>query len=334
MRVGMNPQKVIKKAEMKFYHRLIIVVFIPSLDGYYKDVFDVFKLCIESALATKNNKCGITIVNNACCKEVVNYLNNLYHSANIDNLIHHKSNLGKMDALIGAARGCREPLITLSDVDILFKQGWQEAVEEIFSKINGVGSVSPIAARKYLRYGTVSTIQKIFLKQVDLKFKSIPENFKDHNRNLACTNWKLDEHNQLKWPVITKNNTKAIQGSPHQVLTIRRELLYSNVPFKPSLTLVGNKSEYLYCDLPIDMSGGMRLATYRNFAYHMGNKLDKWMLKAQEKNKELINKKPLPRDTLDLPKFKTKTPSIYYYKLKRRFLIKLFNIFYAKKQNN
>lgn len=329
----MNPQKEIKEAEMNYHHRLIIVVYIPSLDGYYKDVFEVFKLCVESALVTKNNKCGISIVNNASCNEIVLYLNELFSKNIIDNVIHHKTNLGKMDALIGAARSCREPLITLSDVDILFRNGWQEAVEEIFMKIEDVGSVSPIAARKSMRYGTVSTIQKILLKQINLKFEAIPENFIDHNRNLDCTNWKLDENDQLKWPVIFKNNVKAVLGSPHQVITIRRELLFSDIPNTPSLTLVGNNSEYKYCDEPIDLSGNMRLATYRIYAYHMGNKIDEWMIDEHNKNKIIGNNKKKSTKPLMLPKFKSKKQNLKYYNFKKRIIIKLFNLWYAKKQD-
>ena len=66
----MNPQKKEKKIELQFHHRLIIVVFIPSLEGYYKNVFDVFKLCLQSASTTSDSNCAITIVNNASCIEV------------------------------------------------------------------------------------------------------------------------------------------------------------------------------------------------------------------------------------------------------------------------
>jgi hypothetical protein len=36
----------------------------------------------------------------------------------------------RIDAQIGAARGVREKLITLTDSDILFVKGWQEKVED------------------------------------------------------------------------------------------------------------------------------------------------------------------------------------------------------------
>ena len=65
----MNPQKQSEKIELEFQHRLIIVVFIPSLEGYYQNVLEVFKLCLESAITTTNSNCAITVVNNASCME-------------------------------------------------------------------------------------------------------------------------------------------------------------------------------------------------------------------------------------------------------------------------
>jgi hypothetical protein len=145
MRVGMNPQKQDKKVKLDTSHCVISVVYIPEMTGYYANVLEVFKLSLESIIATKNKQCTITVVNNASCREVVDYLETMFASGKIDCVIHHKTNIGKMDALIGAARGTREPLITLTDVDILFKKGWQENVEAIHQKLKNVGSVSTTA---------------------------------------------------------------------------------------------------------------------------------------------------------------------------------------------
>ena len=96
----MNPQKEEKKIDLKSNHRVVIVAFIPKLEGYYADIFEVLKLSVNSAFATKNNNCEITLVNNASCKIVTDYLNQLYDDGIINCVIHHKENIGKMDALI------------------------------------------------------------------------------------------------------------------------------------------------------------------------------------------------------------------------------------------
>lgn len=333
MRVGMNPQKQLKKIDLVYTHRLIIVVFIPSLEGYYQNVFDVFKLCLASAITTINTKCAITIVNNASCQEVTNFLNDKLAAKKIDSVIHHNENIGKMDALIGAARGSREPLITLSDVDILFQFGWQSAVETIFASMKNVGSVSPISVRKSMRYGTTSTLQKILLRKVKLDFVPIESNFEAYNRYLKSINWEQEKEKKLKWPVISQNGVKAILGSGHQIMTLNRLILHTTVPLEPSLTLVGNQSEFRYCDEPVDQSGGMRLATYHNFAFHMGNNVEDWMLKIQEDN---LKKRKSDKDVIvNVSKifFQPKRRSRKLFLWKQRIIIKLFNVLYSHKIN-
>lgn len=326
----MNPQKQSKKIQLKCQHRLIIVVFIPALDGYYKNVLEVFKLCLDSAITTTNSNCAITVVNNASCNEVDEFLEKKLNENKIDTIIHHKENIGKIDALIGAARASREPIITISDVDILFTQGWQEETENIFAKMSNVASVSPIPCRKFLEYETSSTLSKILFGQVKFKFKSIPENHMAHNRFLESFHWDLETDKNCLWPVVESNGTQAIVGSGHQILSMRRELFFTTVPKEPSLTLVGNNSEYLYCDQPINYSGGMRLATYNNYAFHMGNTVEEWMREVQKENltkKASKNK----QEKLPLSAFLPKQPNKSWYVLKKRAVHKLFNLFYKKR---
>jgi hypothetical protein len=303
------------------------------MDGYYKNIFEVFKLCLESASATINSNCAITIVNNACCVEVTDFLNKKFKNKEIDTVIHHSENIGKMDALIGAAKGSRETLITLSDVDILFKFGWQQEVEKIFVSMKNVGSVSPISVRKSMRYGTTSTLENIFLNKVRLNFTPITANFEDYNLYLKSINWKVEQDRNLKWPVAEQNGVMAILGSGHQIMTLNKLIFHTAVPVDPSLTLVGNKSEFTYCDEPIDIAGGMRLATYNNYAYHMGNIVEDWMLVIQENN--LVIKKLKTPPIVDYSKivFKPKKQNKEIFLIKQRIILGLFNIFYNHKIN-
>lgn len=327
----MNPQKQSKKIKLQFQHRLIIIVFIPAMDGYYKNIFEVFKLCLESAISTINSSCAITIVNNASCSVVTDFLNEKFRNKEINSVIHHLENIGKMDALIGAAKGIREPLITLSDVDILFKYGWQQEVEKLFVSLKNVGSVSPISVRKSIIYGTTTTLKNILLKKVRLNFTAITDNFEEHNLYLKSINWKIEEDGNLKWPVIEKNKIKAILGSGHQIMTLNRLIFHTTVPAEPSLTLVGNGSEFTYCDEPIDIAGGMRLATYNNYAYHMGNTVENWMLLIQEKNLELMKLQKPPLTDYNKIIFKPKKQNKKIFLMKQRIIVKLFNVFYGDK---
>lgn len=329
MREGWNPQKSEKKIDLQKYHRVIVVVYIPNEEGFYKKSFGVFKLCIDSLISSTNKNCAITVVNNGSYRKVTDFLNEYLEEKKIDTLVSHNTNIGKIDALIGAARGSREKYITLTDADILFIAGWQEKVEEIFSSFPKVGSVSPIPVRSGLYFGTSSVLKQIILRRIKYKSISIPENFNAYNRYLESINWDLEIKDDNKWSVVESNNCKANIGSGHQVLTIDRDVLFETVPTNPSLTLVGGTSENDYVDFAIDKANKLRLSTYHNYAYHMGNKLENWMVDLQNNNKktEFVVKNELHTKSIDLHQnwFFNK-----YFGLKKKIIKKLFNFFYKK----
>jgi hypothetical protein len=331
MRVGINPQKLEKKLDLVTNHRVIVVVYIPNQDGFYKDSFDVFKLCLDSLIATLTATALLTVVNNGSHQKIFDFLNLYYSEKKIDTLISHSTNIGKIDALIGAARGAREKYITLSDSDILFKQGWQENVEAIFSAFKKAGSVSPIPTREGQYFGTSSVLKQIILRRLSFGYEPIPENFEDYNRYLKSINWDLETAENLAWPVIEKSGVKAVVGSGHQVMTIDRDILFQAVPTNPSLTLVGNNSEYNFVDQPIDKSGKFRLSTYYNYAYHMGNKLEPWMLDMHQTNfeKDIVGLKQVAQGV---------NLNLYYsafqhkmYQLKKIIVRKIFKLLYVIK---
>lgn len=331
MRLGSNPQKWETKIDLTTHHSVIIVVYIPNEEGFYKESFEVFKMCLDSLVSTINPNAAITVVNNGSHKKVSDFLNGYLAEKKINTLISHNTNIGKIDALIGAARGAREQYITLTDADILFVKGWQENVEDVFAKFENVGSVSPIPVRRALNYCTSSVMKQILGGKLKLNFAAIPENLSDYSRYLDSINWGFETDDTKKWPVVEKNGAKAIIGSGHQVLTINRDILFETIPTNPSLTLVGGKSEYSYVDEPIDKSGKLRLSTYNNFAYHMGNKLENWMIDVQasnekfEKNSE--NKNEINNPSVDLFNSTRKNK---WYGLKKMIIKKMFSFFVVK----
>jgi hypothetical protein len=331
MRIGANPQKKERKIILTSHHRIVVVVYIPNEEGFYKDSFEVFKFCLDSLVSTINSNAAITVVNNGSHKKVSDFLNGYLADNKIDTLISHNINIGKIDALIGAARGAREQYITLTDADILFVADWQEKVEEIFAQFPNVGSVSPIPVQRGLYFGTSSVLLQILLRKIKFKLVSIPENLSDYNRYLDSINWGFEGDDKKKWAVVYKNDARAIIGSGHQVLTIDRAILFKTIPTNPSLTLVGGKSENNYVDFPIDKSGKLRLSTYNNYAYHMGNKLESWMLEVQKNNKNKVRNE---EDTIEVV---TPSPDLFnskwknkWHGFKKMIIKKMFKFFIMK----
>ncbi|MFV8271456.1 glycosyltransferase family A protein [Flavobacterium sp. GT2N3] len=330
MRLGSNPQKLERKITVTTHHRVVVVVYIPNEEGFYKDSFAVFKLCLDSLVSTMHSSAAITVVNNGSHQKVSDFLNLYLGEKKIDTLISHTTNIGKIDALIGAARGAREQYITLTDSDILFVKDWQEKVEEVFSIFPNVGSVSPIPIRNGLYFGTSSVLKQILLRKIKFMYIPIPENFTNYNKFLESINWGLETKDNNDWSVVEKNGIRAVIGSAHQVLTINRDILFKTIPSNPSLTLVGNLSEHNYIDIPIDKAGKLRLSTYNNYAFHMGNKLESWMKEEQEVNAKSINNKNnnemmYPSSDLFNSKIKGK-----WYGLKKMMIKRMFSFFYTK----
>jgi hypothetical protein len=330
MRIGMNPQKVERKITLTTHHRIVVVVYIPNEEGFYKNSFGVFKACIDSLISSVNDAAALTIVNNGCHEKVSCLLNSYLLEKKIDTLITHTSNIGKIDALIGAARGAREKYITISDADILFVKGWQENVEDIFLTFPNVGSVSPIPVRNAMFYATSEVMRQILLRRIKFSLSPIPENSASYNRYLESINWPGNTTPETKWPVVESKGLKAVIGSGHQVLTIDRDLLFSTVPTNPSLVLVGSNSEFLYVDTPIDKAGKLRLSTYNNFAFHMGNTLEPWMEDVLASNAKMLSQKAKKVAVSQNDLFNS-TVDKKRYQLKKRIVKSLFGFFYGVK---
>jgi hypothetical protein len=106
---------------------------------------------------------------------------------------------------------------------------------------------------------------------------------------------------------------------------MHRDVLFKSVPTKPSLTLVGGFSEYLYVDKPIDMAGKLRLATFHNYAYHMGNSLEGWMKDVQVEN--------LKQPAADTPFLPDNSTDLFFSQLKHNrygIIKKIFKRIYCK----
>lgn len=314
MRVGINPAKLNSKIEKKYHHRIIVPVFIPNFDGYFQNLFEVIKVCIESAYLTQHGRSAITVVDNASCPEVNSWLREKFNSGQIETLITHAENIGKVDAIVGAARSCREEIITLTDCDILFKNGWQEEVEKLFMKFEKAGSVAPFPVARHLFYHTSSTLKSVMTKELDFCFLATDED--DQIRDVyESYGWNYEKSYDGLLPLVSSKGHRAVIGSGHQVITIRREVFFE-MPLDPSFVKIGSNSETVWIDEPINNFGYWRLSTVKNWVSHMGNNLtvrEKSQFSGLQKNTYLP-------DLIQLPIISAKRIK----KLEHRFWIKLF----------
>ncbi len=294
MRIGNNPNnEEIIDADIAF-HRVIIPVYIPSEEDYFKDAFQIFNYCLTSLIKTSSTPLKVSVISNGSCTTVNEKLLEFQKKGVIDELVIETEGIGKINSVLKALRTAEERLITITDADVLFDDGWEDAVTTVFKNFPKAGVVCPVPVfRKHFHLTSNIWLRYLFSKK--LRFRPVinPEAMTQFARSIGWS--RLD--NKYKDVIATlrsKNGTSAVVGSAHFVATYKREV-FSEIPAGNSKYKIRGNSEYLYTDVPVIKKGGFRLTTPNNYAFHMGNVLEDWMTEKFEKLKEnkKTNEKPV-----------------------------------------
>jgi len=280
MRIGSNPEKFNNQLRIGNYHRIVIPVFIPNFEGYFKDSFQIFKYCLESLLLTIHPKTRITIYNNDCHQEIKDYINEQFEKSEfIDQVFHSKVNLGKINAILAAVKGNLEPLITITDSDVLFKNGWQEAVEEKFVNFPEAGMVSPVPlSNKFKNYTNCNWFYGFVKGKIRFENVIDPDAMVRFNKSLGSEIPPLKKMYLEKYLVLKNKTDKAVMGCGHFVATLRREV-FDKGSNEPAFVKIQSGVEGKFIDSPNEKLGYLRIATLKNYAFHLGNTTEEWMVK-------------------------------------------------------
>lgn len=285
MRIGNNPMKETSILSKDFVHRIIMPVYIPNAEGYFEKLFEVLKLSLESLLQTVHAGTAITLINNDCSAEVSSYLQELLRTKRIDQLVENSINKGKIDPVVSVMKGVLEPLITITDADVLFKNGWQQEVEKIFFTIPSVGMVSPLPQPAQFKYFCswswyFGFTRNCFTMKENSDLDAVKK-FKESTTGF--TEFSGIEERPLG---ISYNGVEAIIGAGHFCATYNRVIL-NNIPSQSSgVEFAG--AEVLFLDKPVEETGMLRLATSKGWVYHMGNVAESWMYEVSASNKRDI----------------------------------------------
>jgi len=325
MRIGSNPEKD-KEIPRQGYHRIIIPVYVPNLEGYFEKGMEYTKMCIESVIRTKHAESLLTVVNNGSCDAVTQYLHELYTSGDIDQLVQHTKNVGKIDAVIPIARSSSEELITISDGDVLFQDGWIQAVEDVFVHFPKAGMVAPVPNPTLYRVHSEHTLFDGFFKGM-LKFRSVcnKEDLLRFAESIGSDTMYLKKSRLDYQLTMERKGLTTVVGCGHFVSTLRKEV-FEFAPSNLSRLAYAGKADKDYIDIPNDKAGFWRLATVDNHAYHMGNTPQKWMKDAFQ------NIQGHRSETQEIPQPKIGSLDIGFKKaLNRIWLSKYFRPFFFKR---
>lgn len=275
MRKGFNPHKNIRQEVSDYIHQVIVPVYIPNEEEYFKDSFRIFQLCLDSLFATTHDKTFITIVNNGSTSKVLTYLNELLKAQKIHEVIH-THNIGKLNAILKGISGTDFPLITIADADVLFLNNWQEATYAVFENFPKAGAICPTPSSRSLRTYTANVYWDLFFSG-KLKFSKVvnPDALQLFGHSVG----DIDFYNKIqleKYLTVCNDKIKAVVGAGHFVTTYRRAV-FDTIENRHSSYKLGGDSESKFLDIPVVEKGFWRLSTSDNYAYHMGNVLEDWM---------------------------------------------------------
>ena len=283
MRIGFNPQKDKEQAPNDFFHQVVIPIYIPNQEGYFKDSFTILKLCLNSLFKTSHIQTYFTVVNNGSCCEVRDYLDDLFQNGKIHEVIH-TTNIGYINAMLKGITGQQFPFITNADADVLFLENWQEATYEIYKVFPKTGAVSPTPNSIMLKFLTANIFFEKGLTQ-NISFSEVknPQAIESFAKSIG--NAKLFSKIHLdKYLTIKRNNFEALIGAGHFVVTYRSDI-FDGLEKRYTNFILGGDSDFIF-DFPVVKKGFWRLSTADNYAFHMGNTLEEWMLTTVEGLKE------------------------------------------------
>lgn len=275
MRVGFNPNKDKQLEKSNYNHQVIVPVYIPNQEGYFKDSFQILQYCLESLFKTSHSKTYFTIVNNGSCVEIINYLNQLYQENKIHEVIHTTS-IGKINAILKGLTGYSFELITITDADVLFLNDWQKATYEVFEAFPKTGAVSTSPSSKVLKQSTANLIVEK-LTSSNLKFTNVvnPNAMQMFASSIGNSDFYAKIHLE-KNLTISNSNTSAVVGAAHFVTTYKG-FVFETLKSRFSTFALGGISENSILDKPVNDLGYWRLSTTQNYTFHMGNVNEDWM---------------------------------------------------------
>ena len=277
MRVGNNPNNEQIIDDNSAFHRVIIPVYIPSETDYFKDAWRVFEYCLFSLLKTSMSPLKVSVISNGCCESVNEKLFALQKKGHIDELVIEKEGIGKINSVLKAVRTANERLITITDADVLFDQGWEDAVLDVFTNFPKAGSVCPTPVfRKHFNLTGNIWMKYLFSKKLRFRPVEDPEAMTRFAKSIGWP-WLDDKFKDVYATLELKNGAKAMVGCSHFVATYKREV-FKEIPEGNTNFKIRGDSELRYTDLPVLKRGGYRFSTTKNYAFHMGNIPEDWMI--------------------------------------------------------
>ena len=300
MRVGQNPVKNIKEVAKPEQITVAVLNYIPMLSGYYADLLNVLKACLNSIRETADLPFDLMVFDNGSCDEVIQYLVDENQAGNIRYLILSEKNMGKGGAwniLFGAAPG---EILVYTDNDALFYPGWLSRSIQLLQTYPNVGMITarPYHSKPEYFTKTVEWAQSTteatleegrFLNWEDFSSFSMSLGYSEEQTK----DWYTHSH-EIK---LTYHDVPAIVGSSHWQFCGYKSVLQSFLPFQMDRPM----GQVKQLDQRMNDAGYLRLMVTDPLVQKMSNTLPKELAVKTAGEKNVRRKAGLARRLAQLP---------------------------------
>lgn len=253
---------------------IAVLTYVPNEIGYFKDRFDVMRVCIQSIIKNSKKPYDLMVFDNGSSAKVVSYLEKQHKTGNIDFLILSQKNIGKISALQFMFKAAPGEIIAYCDDDVFFLPGWIDRHLEVLDTYPDVGVVSGFYIKPHMKEGIKTTLRFAQRPEVQMeKGNLIEKEIEQHYISNMGRTW--DQYHQeikgLEDIRLTYKGVQTFASAGHYQFVAFKERILKAMPEKRKNNLMGQMREL---DIAIDDLGLLRLCTTPAAVRLLGNQIN------------------------------------------------------------
>ena len=322
MRIGQNPAKFVKDVVKPARVTVAVLNHIPFLSGFYAEMDQVLKTCLQAIYQTSGNiDFDLLVFDNGSCPEIKTYLLNEQAEGRIQYLIFSEKNLGKGGAWNMVLDGAPGEIIAYTDNDCLFKPDWLEKSLKILETYPNAGMVTarPFRTNPDFYSNTLKWAEgtnDVLCEHGQLVDFEV---FREFDLSLSQTEDEIKQHyDSTEDHRLTYKGVKAFAGASHWQFTSYKRVLQEFLPFSMDRPM----GQVKQLDMHMNEKGYLRLMTEEPLAMNMSNTL---LNAAKETGPEPVKLKKKKARISDVPLVKKTLLGMYN---------RIFHLYYDERPKN
>jgi len=277
MRLGQNPSKDKLPAYQPPRLGVALLVYIPSLAGYFEHSLEILKYQVASLHHATRMPFNLLVFDNGSCAEVRSSLQKLQAEGWIDFLVCSQHNLGKIGALNWILAALPNELICYADSDVLFRPGWIENSLKILEAFPNAGMISAQPCLDdVLRGSGEAHLGLAGDPRFEIENRLLdPQVIEEYALGVGLPAARTALLQKTHFMVVTRPDlaVQAVLGATHMQFLIPAEVAHKMVPLPTTYGL--GREEDRNLDRKVDQGGYLHLSTLEAYVWHMGNVPDK-----------------------------------------------------------